>query len=121
MSAKDCSDAFEWTFDSRWWYTALSLCIVFIVCPIYDFTINKSRGTPSKLMLGRTLSNFCLALVFLLTIKSNINNCTEKMACHVLGALFAIFLIISGGYYTTMCVDLYFTLRNPFHKPVSNS
>eukprot|EP01084_Bolivina_argentea_P060133 109880_1 len=122
MAAKDCDKGWQdFEFDTGWWYTALSLCIVFTVSPIYDFTINKSRETPSKLMLGRTLSNFCLALTFLITVKSNISQCTANITCHSLGALFTIFLIISGAYYTTMCVDLYFTLRNPFRKPVSNS
>eukprot|EP01084_Bolivina_argentea_P075239 136403_1 len=118
----DCLDDSEWTFEEWWWYTALSLCIVFTLFPIYDFSINKSRETPSKLMLGRTISNFCAALVFFATVGSNnINKCSSEITCDTLGVLFTIFLIIPAEYYTIICVDLYFTLRNPFRKPVSNS
>jgi len=72
-------------------------------------------------MLGRTLSDLMQALIFLCTVESDIDQCTEEATCHVLGGAFTIGLVVSALYYTIICGDLYLTLKNPFRKPVSNS
>ena len=92
----------------------------------YDFAYNKkARATPSKLMLGRTLANYAQILIYFFTArpygKNKIDECTKCITCHVLGALFTIFLLCGAVYYTSICVDLYFTIKNPFRKPFSNS
>ena len=96
----------------------------------YDFCIRQRRASPSKLMLGRTISDQCQALVFLCTVKSPprsfLNSARDDSVdpptgCHVLGGVFTICYMVSMLYYLIFCWDLYLTLKNPFWKSVSNS
>eukprot|EP01083_Nonionella_stella_P316555 1148453_1 len=111
----------EWRFNNIWWYCTILICTSFTLYVLYDFIIKKSRRTPSKLMLGRMISNYCQLLVFMLTAEYGVTYCSDAITCDILGALFTIFLLISASYYTVICFDLYFTLKNPFRQPASNS
>lgn len=103
-------------------YAALST--FFTACVLYDYFMRKHRASPSKLMLCRTLSDQCQALIFLCTARSHEDSLSvspTSTSCHTLAAVFTICYIISGLYYVIICFDLYFTLKNPFRRPVSNT
>ena len=118
-----CDDS-NFTFDSTWKYIAE---IIIILCSIYVFVDairhKYKRQVPGKLMIGRTLVDLLWAVSFFymaLNIKCiDIKN--NPSTCRAFGTCFTFLFLLSLMYFGGICWDMYFTLVNPFRKPVSDS
>lgn len=119
----ECDDSgFE--FHSGWSYTGI---IIVILCGLYVFIDairhKEKRQVPGKLMIARTMVDLLWAILFFYMILridcKKIRN--DPNTCEAFGTCFIFLFLLSSMYFAGICWDMYFTLVNPFRKPLSDS